>query len=279
MPFTLAHPAAVLPLLRSPFSPAALVCGAMAPDMPYFLAAARIPVSARSWYEPFLNATVSHGLSGLAVSVSFALALLLLYAGVRRPVAALLPGGRAPHGRGGRSARRVGGVLLSVLIGVATHLLWDSFTHADGWAVVHVSPLRARLAGDLTVARAVQHLSTAGGLAAVAAHLWRRGRRAPGGGAGPTALPAPVRRTTVAALALAALAGAAARTHPLASYRGGPAAADRVGTREALETVASDWATGGGAALVLALLLYACLWWGHRAWRIRTARSTREASA
>ncbi|WP_191891176.1 DUF4184 family protein, partial [Streptomyces griseoaurantiacus] len=186
MPFTLAHPAAVLPLLRSPFSPAALVCGAMAPDMPYFLAAARIPVSARSWYEPFLNATVSHGLSGIAVSVSFALALLLLYAGVRRPVAALLPGGRAPHGRGGRSARRVGGVLLSVLIGVATHLLWDSFTHADGWAVVHVSPLRARLAGDLTVARAVQHLSTAGGLAAVAAHLWPRGRRAPGGGAGPT---------------------------------------------------------------------------------------------
>ncbi|MBA5223991.1 DUF4184 family protein [Streptomyces griseoaurantiacus] len=279
MPFTPAHPAAVLPLLRPPFSPAALVCGAMAPDMPYFLAAARIPVSARSWYEPFLNATVSHGLSGIAVSVSFALALLLLYAGVRRPVAALLPGGRAPHGRGGRSARRVGGVLLSVLIGVATHLLWDSFTHADGWAVVHVSPLRARLAGDLTVARAVQHLSTAGGLAAVAAHLWRRGRRAPGGGAGPTALPAPVRRTTVVALALAALAGAAARTQPLASYRGGPAAADRVGTREALETVASDWTTGGGAALVLALLLYACLWWGHRAWRIRTARSTREASA
>lgn len=277
MPFTPAHPAAVLPLLRPPFSPAALVCGAMAPDMPYFLAAARIPVSARSWYEPFLNATVSHGLSGLAVSVSFALALLLLYAGVRRPVAALLPGGRAPHGRGGRSARRVGGVLLSVLIGVATHLLWDSFTHADGWAVVHVSPLRARLAGNLTVARAVQHLSTAGGLAAVAAHLWRRGRRAPGADGAAGAGPSHHRGGTGAR-------GPRRRRRPHAPpgllpgrARGGRPRGHAGG--RALETVASDWATGGGAALVLALLLYACLWWGHRAWRIRTARSTREASA
>ncbi|MEV0893740.1 DUF4184 family protein [Promicromonospora sp. NPDC050262] len=36
MPFTLSHPAAVLPLLCHPFSAAAIGAGAVAPDLPYF---------------------------------------------------------------------------------------------------------------------------------------------------------------------------------------------------------------------------------------------------
>jgi len=49
MPFTLAHPAAVLPLFRGPLVPAALVVGAVAPDLPYFLRATGVPVGAQSW--------------------------------------------------------------------------------------------------------------------------------------------------------------------------------------------------------------------------------------
>ncbi len=269
MPFTLSHPAAVLPLLRHPFAPAALVCGAMAPDVPYFLAATRIPVSAQSWYEPFLNATTSHTLSGITVSGSFALALLALYRLVRRPAAALLPARLSPAStaadRGGNGLRRVGWVLLSALIGILTHLVWDSFTHADGYLVTHLGVLRSHITGDLTVARLVQHISTAGGLIALAVHLWHRLPRAPGGNTGQARLPATARWSVVTALAVAALIGAAANTHTLEYYRGGPATFDQVPAQQTAEAVLSDWATGGGTALACALILYACAWWAHGA--------------
>ncbi|WP_158566355.1 DUF4184 family protein [Micromonospora craterilacus] len=264
MPFTLSHPAAVLPLLRHPFSPAALVCGAMAPDAPYFLAAARIPVSAQSWYEPYLNATVSHTLSGLTVSGPFALALLALYRLVRRPAAALLPARLAPAStadRGGNGLRRAGWVLLSVLIGILTHLVWDSVTHADGYVVTHLGVLRSHVTADLTVARVVQHVSTAGGLVAVVVYLWRRARRAPAGNTGQARLSAATRWSVVAALAVAACTGAVANMHTLEDYRGGPVTADQVSMRQTAEAVLADWATGGGAALACVLILYACGWW------------------
>ncbi|MFC8076591.1 DUF4184 family protein [Streptomyces sp. NPDC057307] len=281
MPFTLSHPAAVLPLLRSPFCPAALVCGALAPDVPYFLGGAGIPVSAQSWYEPFLNATYSHTLPGLTVALPFTLALLALYRLVRRPAAELLPGRLSMAGTPGRTSsypRRAGWVLLSALIGVLTHLAWDSFTHADGYVVTHLSVLRSHVAGDLTVARVVQHLSTVGGLVAVAVHLWRRTRRtrltrrapddpsAPAGsnraGTGRRGLPAPARWSVVSALAVAALIGAAANLQTLEDYRGGPGAADPAPVQQVVEGIFSDSAVGGGAALACALTVYAAIWWG-----------------
>ncbi|MER6087551.1 DUF4184 family protein [Streptomyces bluensis] len=275
MPFTLSHPAAVLPLLRHPFSSAALVCGAMAPDAPYFLAAARIPVSAQSWYEPFLNATVSHTLSGLTVSGPSALALLALYGLVRRPTAALLPGRFSPAGaadRDGKGLRRAGWVLLSALIGILTHLVWDSFTHADGYTVAHLGVLRSHITGDLTAARLLQHISTAGGLTAVAVHVSRRPRRVPAGHAGQAKPSAAARWSVVAALAVATLTGAAANTHTLEYYRGGPATAEQTTAQQKGEAVLSDWATGGGSALACALVLYACAWWVRGA--IRPTEST-----
>ncbi|MEU9575745.1 DUF4184 family protein [Streptomyces chilikensis] len=282
MPFTLSHPAAVLPLLRHPFSPAALVCGTLAPDVPYFLGAAGVPVSAQSWYEPFLNATTSHQLSGIAVPAVFGATLLAAYALVRRPVAALLParlssadghGNGRGRGRGRMDVRRAGWVLLSLAIGIATHLAWDSFTHADGYLVTHLGVLRSRLAGDLTVARAAQHLSTTAGLLAVAVFLWRRLRGAPAGRGGRDTLPRTTRRVVFAALSAAVPAGAAANTAPLSDYRGGPGAADRNGARDVTEAVLSDWATGGGAALACAVLVYAGGWWTHRALRRAVRRS------
>lgn len=254
MPFTLSHPAAVLPLLRSPFCPAALVCGALAPDAPYFLSGAGIPVSAQSWYEPFLNATYSHTLPGLTVALPFTLVLLALYGLIRRPVAELLPPRLAGAGvarRTGGYPRRAGWVLLSALIGVLTHLAWDSFTHYDGYVVTHLSFLRSQVAGDLTVARVIQHVSTVGGLAAIAVHLWRRPRR-PRPTTPPAGLPAATRWSVVAALTAATLAGAAANLQTLEDYRG-----------QAVEGISADAAIGGGAALACALTLYAAAWWTY----------------
>ncbi|GAB3116307.1 hypothetical protein GCM10027160_25050 [Streptomyces calidiresistens] len=289
MPFTLSHPAAVLPLLRhpsSPFPPAALVCGAVAPDMPYFLGSARIPVSAQSWYEPFLNATTSHALYGLHIALSFALALLLLYLAVRRPVIDLLPArfrgtGAGPGAEGvpagpatrdaAHGLRRVGWILLSLLIGVATHLVWDSFTHYDGFVVLHVDFMLSPVAGDLTVARLLQHVSTVGGLIAIAVYSIRRVRRArrtrdlPAGVPDRAALSPGARTAARAALLVAALGGAAAGLRAPEVYRAG--ASGWAAVQPVAEGVLSDAAKNGGGALTAALLLYAGAWWVRRALR------------
>ena len=96
MPFTLSHPAAVLPLLRRPFSAAALVAGALAPDLPYFARSTPVPVGAQSWYEPYMNATTSHTLLGaLTVSLPYAVALWGLFLVARGP--GRRPGGGRPR--------------------------------------------------------------------------------------------------------------------------------------------------------------------------------------
>lgn len=144
MPFTLAHPAAVLPLLRGPLIGPALVAGAVAPDAPYFLVETGLPNSAQAWYEPLLNGTTSHGLGGvLTVDLPVALVLVLLFAVARAPLAP----GVAPQ-----RWRDTGWIVISALLGIATHLVWD----------------------ELTWSRLVQHLSTVLGLAVVAVYLWRR---------------------------------------------------------------------------------------------------------
>ena len=142
MPFTLAHPAAVLPLLRGALVGAALVAGSLAPDVPYFLVDLGIPNSAQAWYEPFLNGTTSHSLAGvLTVDLPAALVLYLAWLLVCRPLCG------KPAARAG-----VGWIAVSLLLGIATHLVWD----------------------ELTWTRLVQHLSTASGMIVLAVFLWQR---------------------------------------------------------------------------------------------------------
>ena len=111
LPFTLAHPAAVLPFARRPFSAAALVAGAVAPDLPYFVRSLPVPVSAQSWYAPFMNATTSHAVGGtLTVALPYALLLTMAWWAARRPLRAMLVTGEAPRADGGHGdvERRTG---------------------------------------------------------------------------------------------------------------------------------------------------------------------------
>lgn len=261
MPFTLSHPAAVLPLLRRPFSAAALVAGALAPDLPYFARSTPVPVGAQSWYEPYMNATTSHTLLGaLTVSLPYAAALWGLFLVARRPVGSLLPataGSPPPERDGGAGAllRRAGWVLLSLLIGIATHLVWDSFTHSDGWVVMNVPFLSTQLAGDLTWARALQHVSTIGGLVIIAVYLWRRRARLR------PATPDGRRRVLRLLVIVAGIAAVGAVAGTLEWWGGGSG----LGARDVVEGVLSDVATGAGAALIAAALLYVAGWWVARA--------------
>lgn len=187
MPFTLSHPAAVLPFVRHPFSAAALVAGAVAPDLPYFARAVPVPVTAQSWYEPFMNATTSHSPVGaLTVGLPYALLVTVLWWAARRPAESLLVDGDRPvlgSGRRDVAAQRAGAsgvvvrgtwIVVSLVIGLATHLVWDSFTHGDGFVVTQVPALSSVVIGDVTWARLLQHVSTVVGLVLVAVYLWRR---------------------------------------------------------------------------------------------------------
>ncbi|MEO3977877.1 DUF4184 family protein [Streptomyces sp. CAU 1734] len=304
MPFTLSHPAAVIPLLRPPFVPAALIAGAMAPDVPYFLAALGLSVTSRTWYEPFLNATTSHSPAG-AITVTLPLALVLV-AGhrlLRGPVSALLPALPAPAPPRDPAvrarARYAAWLLLSALIGIATHIVWDSFTHSGGQLVDRVAFLREPGPGGPTPARLLQHLSTAAGLVVIGVHLHRRRRRPRTPRPAGTAPLTPVVRWGAAALlVLAALLGAAAHTRGIDTYRqvtvtdtgspivresGGavteityPTRTENAPWTTVAEGMLSDAAKGAGAGLVVALLLYAALWHGHRVFRAarRPGRNT-----
>ncbi|MEV7359369.1 DUF4184 family protein [Kitasatospora sp. NPDC091276] len=277
MPFTLAHPAAVLPLLRRPFSRAALVAGAVAPDLPYFVVTTGLPVSAQSWYEPFVNATTSHSAPGaVTVALPYALALWGLLRAGERPLASLLPlplpepvpvplpepSAASRLRTAGALARRAGWIVLSALIGIATHLVWDAFTHFDGFVVTRTPWLNSTLVGGLTWARALQHASTIGGLAAIAVYVWPRRARFLSA-EGRTKPVGETRRPVLLAMALVTLVGAVA--HAWRWLAGPEAVTDGLPLSAVVEGVLSDAAKGAGAGLIGSLTLYVLMWWSRRA--------------
>ncbi len=136
MPFTLAHPAAILPLrgfarLRT----APLIIGAMVPDLPDYL-----PGGAVRYVR------LTH-----AFANSYTIDLLLGYAALgtlvvlQRPLTALLwPRARALCLGAVEPFRQLAAwawAAPALLLGVWTHLAWDSFTHPEGWIVLRVAAL------------------------------------------------------------------------------------------------------------------------------------------
>ena len=161
MPFTLSHPAAVAllaPLARRAQLPlAALAIGAMVPDFEFFI---HLRPLAR-W---------SHSVVGL---ITFCLPVGLLVLGaweliVREPIRHLLgfPPNAHSELRGPSWWARAS---LALVLGAATHLLWDGFTHGGYWGVQLIPALRttALTVGGRTVPwfNVLQHVSTVvGGL-------------------------------------------------------------------------------------------------------------------
>ncbi|WP_256105842.1 DUF4184 family protein [Streptomyces sp. ODS05-4] len=276
MPFTLAHPAAVLPLLRPPLEPAALVAGAMAPDLPYFLSALGLRPTSHTWYEPLTNASVSHSPTGAVTSsLLLALCLLALWRLLRAPVAALLPAGRSRqkknrHVEGVRGyGRRAGWTAVSALIGIASHVAWDALA-----------------VGGPTIAGLVDYTSTALGLALVGWYGWRHRDRLRTGHAEGLRMSAGKRRSVVAGVVLSCAVGAAVKMRSFDAYRyttesdfsrpitqalpgGGSMTTYPTQTVEApwdtaLQALLHDTAIGAGAGLIVFLLAYGAAWHGFR---------------
>lgn len=171
MPFTLAHPAAVLPLRKKLFL-SALVIGSMAPDFHYFI-----------YFAP--DAEASHSLPGTFLfSLPAGLALLwLFHRMLKKPIISLLPESQA------RKLMALAGpfpftpvsrlllILVSLVVGTLTHLLWDSFTHEAGWMVLHYPVLQTIVLNGTPWQRplynVLQHSSGILGMAAIAIWLGR----------------------------------------------------------------------------------------------------------
>jgi len=169
MPLTFpSHAAAILPLthprLRA-LPPAALVVGAGAPDLGYLL-----------------RVGGSHAWSGLwkvtlLAMVAWLWVELLLLPLLRRT----LPRRRALAERlmtRGRPRTLVdwGAGALALLLGAATHLLWDGLTHDGLWPARVLYP-GVEVFPGLSLARGGQHLSTVVGGAAAVWIWWRRAPR------------------------------------------------------------------------------------------------------
>jgi hypothetical protein len=168
VPFTLAHPAAVLPLrgvrhLRT----APLILGAMVPDLPYYLPggiARYVPVTHAFGQSFTVDLVLGYALLASLVVLQRPLTALLSARARALCLRALLPFHRLIEWVFAAPA---------ILLGVWTHLLWDSFTHKDGWIVHRVEALSAPLAlgpYNTTVYHALQYLSSVVGLCVLV--LW-----------------------------------------------------------------------------------------------------------
>jgi hypothetical protein len=208
MPFTAAHPLAVMPLLRGRhlgLDPTCLVIGSMAPDFEYF---ARVE----------MRSTISHTVRGLwqwNLPVALAVAVLT-HALIKWPMLLAAPAVIARRAlrdvaapwrvRWGPAA--LASCAVSAVLGAATHLVWDGLTHANGWGPSRFHALSAKLVlpaiGPVVLHRLLQHTSTAIGLIGLGALAVRWLRRAR-----PTALPEGPRLAARLVLVAALAAGTA----------------------------------------------------------------------
>ncbi|MEO8204912.1 MAG: DUF4184 family protein [Chthoniobacterales bacterium] len=165
MPFTLSHPAAVLPFVRwTPkwLSFAAMVIGSLTPDVSYFFPRPRVSAWAHTFPGSF------------AWDLPVGIVLFGFFLFLREPLCRLLP---SPNRElllplaqekirwSPAFALKIG---FSVLLGVWTHTLWDSFTHQHGFFVERIPALSRTLFVvwniDIPCFWVVQHISTFAGL-------------------------------------------------------------------------------------------------------------------
>lgn len=162
MPFTFSHPAAVLPLTYLPkrwYSLTALVIGSIVPDFEYFMRMRVYSIYSHTWAGLFWFDLP------LAIILTFVFHLVVR----DRLIEAL------PHFlKSGLSTfhqfqwtpyfkKNFVVVIISSIIGAATHLLWDSFTHQHGQFVQSIGALRQTIsvAGNtIPVYKILQHTSS-----------------------------------------------------------------------------------------------------------------------
>lgn len=178
MPFTPAHPAIVLPFLNwRKLSATALVIGSISPDFEYF-------------FKLSVDSTHSHTVGGifyfdLPVVIILSLAFHLL---VKQNLFANLPVFFQQRFYDTRSFEFITYLrkypiqfIASAIIGAASHLFWDSFTHNDGYFARNLWFYKGTAIPfdgvNYPLFYALQHISTIVGLISVACYIYFRERQ------------------------------------------------------------------------------------------------------
>jgi hypothetical protein len=178
MPFTFSHAAAVWPFQKTRLLMPALLVGCFAPDFAYFFFLSPRGLGAHSIRGMFLY--------DLPLSL---IALWLFYTFARQPFITLLPKGFRARLKPNENSfsfwppARLALVVVSILVGTATHILWDSFTHPFYWPYRHWSflrePIYLPIEGSVHVYKVLQDGSSLFGLALVAVWIWMWYRATP----------------------------------------------------------------------------------------------------
>ena len=178
VPFTLSHAAAAYPLRRTRLVLSALIFGTFAPDLEFFLRFAP--------KGPFGH--TARGLFLFCLPVGFGV-FWIFHDLVKEPLAALMPRAireRIVPGVYPMSLRRplqLALIVVSILIGSLTHLLWDSFTHGGYWPGRHLPALWEvftwPVVGEVHLYKLLQYVSTVLGLVVVFFWVLHWARTAP----------------------------------------------------------------------------------------------------
>lgn len=161
MPFTFSHPAIVLPFFKHQkyFSSTGLIVGSVVPDFEYFL-------------RMRIKSTCSHSLEGIFL-FDFPIAVVLCVIFHQFVKSKLYE--NSPLFFKGRLHEKMGIdwflslkkrwliFSLSILVGICSHLFWDSFTHTTGYFVERVSFLKKSyeiLSFQMAGYKILQHGST-----------------------------------------------------------------------------------------------------------------------
>lgn len=175
MPFTFSHPALILPLTYLPkkwFSISGLVIGSLTPDFEYFI-------------RMRIKSNYSHTIEGLFwFDLPLGILLAFIYHNmVRNNLFENLPFflkskflNFSQFNWNEYFKKNWLVVIISILIGAASHIFWDSFTHDDGYFVKTIPRLSETVklfAFEIPILKILQHSSTLVGAFVIAFAIYK----------------------------------------------------------------------------------------------------------
>jgi hypothetical protein len=174
MPFTFSHPAAVLPLTYLPkrsYSLTGLVIGSTTPDFEYFLRMRGFSEYSHTWTGVFwFDLPLGIFLTFIFHEVVRNKLIDNLPAIIKERICGFKEFQWTTHFR-----KNVVVIIVSLLVGIASHILWDGLTHQRGIFVEHIGSLgkTVEITGrTIPVYHILQHASTViGGIAILYAFL------------------------------------------------------------------------------------------------------------
>ncbi|MBC7847141.1 MAG: DUF4184 family protein [Flavobacterium sp.] len=169
MPFTFSHPAIIFPFLRNKkLSATALIVGSMSPDFEYF-------------FRMKIQSEISHTFLGIFL-IDFPLGFIVMFVFhkiIKKPLIENSPAFFSLRMQKLKELNwncffknNVFIVLISFFLGTVSHLLWDSFTHWDGYFVQRIFFLNLELY-SVPLYKIAQHLSSLIGMIFIAHYIYK----------------------------------------------------------------------------------------------------------